>query len=173
MRAGPRPTARAPLAGAGGPPRRAPRGAAAQVRRLPPPRPPPPAPRSGRLVPPHRAHTVTRPAGWAAPATARAEPRARPETNLSRRARGSALRVHEAGKPAPAAALPPAAATAPVRVQHRQARAQPPPPPRRFPAPRDYRSCRGSVPGSGRRPRAEGGREGEGGGAGRPGQRGP
>lgn len=121
---------------------------------------PPPPPASVGRCPPHSARTITRPAGWAAPATARVEPRVLPETNLSRRVRGSALRVHEARKPAPVAALPPAAATAagsssplrgpcPATTTLR---------PRRFPAPRDYRSCRGSVSGSGRgRGRREGG----------------
>lgn len=101
------------------------------------------------------AHSVTRPAGRAAPLRARVEPRALPGTNLSGGVRGGASRVHEAGKPAPATALrTPPRRQQQVRVRHRQARAQPP---RRFPAPRDYRSCRGSVAGSGRRLRPEGG----------------
>ena len=105
--------------------------------------------------PPNSAHSVTRPAGRAAPPRARVEPRVLPGSNLSGGERGGASRVHEAGKPAPAAALPtPPRRQQQVRVHHCQARAQPP---RRFPAPRDYRSCRGSVAGSGRRSRPEGG----------------
>lgn len=123
------------------------------------PRPPQP-PASVGWCPPHGAHTVTRPAGWAAPATARVEPRALPGTNLSRRVRGSALRVHEAREPAPVAALAPTRRSDSSWFEFTTARpGLRTPPPRRFPAPRDYRSCRGSVSGSGRRPRSEGGRE--------------
>lgn len=112
-------------------------------------------PTSVCLCPPHSAHTVTRPAHWAAPPRARVESYTLPRTNLSGGVRGGALRVHEVGKPAPVAALPtPPRRQQQVRVHHCQACAQPP---RRFPAPRDYRSCRGSVAGSGRQPRPEGG----------------
>lgn len=126
------------------------RGACAQVRGLAPPFGPAVCP-----PPPNSAHSVTRPAGRAAPPRACVEPRVLPGSNLSGGERGGASRVHEAGKPAPAAALPtPPRQQQQVRVHHCQARAQPP---RRFPAPRDYRSCRGSVAGSGRLSRPEGG----------------
>lgn len=106
--------------------------------------------------PPHTARTRSRARQVGPPRRGPAwEPRALPGTNLSSGVRGGASRVHEARKPAPAATLPtPPRRQQQVRVHHCQARAQPP---RRFPAPRDYRSCRGSVAGSGRRPRPEGG----------------